>query len=285
MGSKREVKKDDILAPLAVEFPKGFRAGSSRRKSVSAEVDGARIEEKWEKKIVPKTDEALARIKKATADSFLFASLSENQKKDIYDCMNEIKVKKGQEIIRQGAEGDFFYVIDSGKYDVFKTFDGSREEKKVFHYDEIGSFGELALMYNCPRAATVKATTDGVLWAVDRLTFRHIVVANAAKDRRKREEWLEQVSVLADLTKAQRSQVADCLVTQEFKDGEINKIPAGEYFGERALLEKNPKRTANVKAIGPLKVAVIDRASFERLFGSVSKLMKRKIDKYKSSVD
>jgi len=53
-----------------------------------------------------------------------------------------------------GDAGDYFYVIESGTYEVFKTVDG--ESKKVFEYKEAGSFGELALMYNCPRAATVK---------------------------------------------------------------------------------------------------------------------------------
>jgi len=64
----------------------------------------------------------------------------------------------------------------------------------------------------------------------------------------------------------------------------VNKIPAGEYFGERSLVG-NTKRTANVRAVGPLKVAAIDRAAFERLFGSCSKIMKRKIEKYKTSVE
>jgi len=242
--------------------------------------------------------------------------LTEDQKKDIYDCMAEVKVEKGQEIIKQYAEGDFFYVVDSGKYDVLKKdgpADQEGEYKKVYNYDETGSFGELALMYNCPRAATVKAVTDGVLWAVDRPTFRHIVVTNAARDRRRREEWLEQVPILSKLTKSERSQVADSLVTQEFKDGEyvirmgekgesmyiiesgeavatqvskkdkkeveLNRMKPGEYFGERALLT-NQKRAANVKAVGTLKVAVIDRATFERLLGGCKKLMTRKLDKY-----
>jgi len=56
-------------------------------------------------------------------------------------------------------------------------------------------------------------------------------------------------------------------------------MKAGEYFGERALLT-NQKRAANVKAVGLLKVAVIDRATFERLLGGCKKLMTRKLDKY-----
>jgi len=36
----------------------------------------------------------------------------------------------------------------------------------VFTYDNVGSFGELALMYNTPRAATIKAAGPGLLWAL-----------------------------------------------------------------------------------------------------------------------
>ena len=42
------------------------------------------------------------------------------------------------------------------------------EEVKVASYDNAGSFGELALMYNAPRAATVTSVDGGTLWALDR---------------------------------------------------------------------------------------------------------------------
>lgn len=48
----------------------------------------------------------------------------------------------------------------SGTYDIFV------DDKNVGQYVNSGSFGELALMYNMPRAATIVATTDGVLWAM-----------------------------------------------------------------------------------------------------------------------
>jgi CRP-like cAMP-binding protein len=54
---------------------------------------------------------------------------------------------------REGEEGDNFYVIQSGQFQVTKA-DGDKE-KLLFTYHGEGAFGELALMYNCPRAATV----------------------------------------------------------------------------------------------------------------------------------
>jgi cAMP-dependent protein kinase regulator len=51
---------------------------------------------------------------------------------------------------REGEEGDNFYVIESGDFVAVKG------GQQVFKYEGSGSFGELALMYNCPRAATVQ---------------------------------------------------------------------------------------------------------------------------------
>ena len=55
---------------------------------------------------------------------------------------------------------NFEIIIFSGSYDIII------EGKKVGSYDQTGFFGELALMYNMPRAATIKATTPGILWSL-----------------------------------------------------------------------------------------------------------------------
>ena len=58
------------------------------------------------------------------------------------------------------------------------------------------AFGELALLYNCPRAATITAKTEANLWSLDRQTFNHIVKDAAAKKRDKYEEFLKNVKIL-----------------------------------------------------------------------------------------
>lgn len=56
------------------------------------------------------------------------------------------------------------YYTFRGTYDILVTKDD--HTRSVGQYDNRGSFGELALMYNTPRAATIVATSEGALWAL-----------------------------------------------------------------------------------------------------------------------
>lgn len=89
--------------------------------------------------------------------------------------MAEKRVVPGEEIITQGGIGDYFYVVETGALDVFVSRNGA-PRVKVTDYTANGSFGELALMYNAPRAASVVAVADCILWALDRVTFRRILM-------------------------------------------------------------------------------------------------------------
>lgn len=57
------------------------------------------------------------------------------------------------------------------------------EDKYLKTYKKGEAFGELALMYNAPRAATIKSKTDGTLFALDRITFSQIVKQAAIRKR------------------------------------------------------------------------------------------------------
>jgi len=96
------------------------------------------------------------------------------------------------------------YVIDSGELDCFKKFkkDGPDTHLKVYYPGE--AFGELALLYNAPRAATIIAKTDSVLFSLDRETFNNIVKDAASKKREKYEEFLSKVEILHDMEPYER---------------------------------------------------------------------------------
>ncbi len=100
---------------------------------------------------------------------------------------------------------DWYYVVLEG------TAEAKVNDAVVKQYDVGGAFGELALLYNAPRAATVTATSNLITWALDRTTFRVIVVDSNATRRKTYESFLAQVPLLSELDDHERSSVADVL--------------------------------------------------------------------------
>jgi cAMP-dependent protein kinase regulator len=162
-----------------------------------------------------------------------------------------------------------------------------QEPKHIHTYENSGSFGELALLYNMPRAATIKAHTDGSLWAMDRQTFRRILLKSAFKKRKMYESLIESVPMLKTLQPYERMNLADALVPKTYTSGdriikqgdaadgmyfvedgvviisvlddsgkevEINRLGKGGYFGELALVTHRP-RAASAYAEAEVKLA------------------------------
>lgn len=85
-----------------------------------------------------------------------------------------------------------------GKFEVYVR-DPTGEEIMIHTYDNSGAFGELALLYNMPRAASIKAITRGTLWAMGRQTFRRILLKSAYKKRKMYEDLINKVPMLKSL--------------------------------------------------------------------------------------
>ena len=99
--------------------------------------------------------------------------------RDVLDAMTEKKIpKEGVMVIQQGDVGDFFYVVEEGGFEFYirKGQGVQGLGDSVGTVGPGGSFGELALMYNAPRAASVVSNMAGILWALDRITFRRILM-------------------------------------------------------------------------------------------------------------
>lgn len=157
-----ESDSDSEDADLEVPVPSKF----TRRVSVCAETfNPDEEEEDNDPRVVhPKTDEQRCRLQEACKDILLFKNLDQEQLSQVLDAMFEKIVKTDEHVIDQGDDGDNFYVIERGTYDILVTKDN--QTRSVGQYDNRGSFGELALMYNTPRAATIIATSEGSLWGL-----------------------------------------------------------------------------------------------------------------------
>lgn len=138
-----------------------------------------------------------------------------------------------------------------------------------------------------PRAATIKAASEGSLWAMDRQTFRRILLKSAFKKRKMYEYLIDSVPMLKALQTYERMNLADALVPKNYNAGEriikqgdaadgmyfieagtvritvlddsgkeveINRLSKGGYFGELALVTQRP-RAASAYAVEDLKLA------------------------------
>jgi serine/threonine protein phosphatase PrpC len=72
----------------------------------------------WVAEVIPKTEQEIERIERAVKANFLFQHLHEAQIKTVYDVMKRREVHAGDVVIRQGEEGDWFYVVDDGDFSV-----------------------------------------------------------------------------------------------------------------------------------------------------------------------
>jgi len=120
----------------------------------------------------------------------MFSGLDSKETEIVIMAMEEMKFKAGDKVIVQGDDGDYFYVLDEGNLDCTKQYKGKPEPTYLKTYEPGESFGELALLYNAPRAANINAKTDCTCFALDRACFNNIVKAAACKKRERYEDFM-----------------------------------------------------------------------------------------------
>ena len=295
----------DIALPVRTKGP-------SRRTSVSAEsmdpnkMKGQKVTD------IPKTPEVAAELNRIVGKSALLRALDSEQKDKIVRAFDGPKIiPPGENIITQGDIGDTFFLIEDGLVDVYIK-KGGADEMKVHTYKPGDAFGELAIMYNAPRAATCRAQTETKVWVLDRTSFKVIVVAAAMIKRETYQGFLQKVPILETCNEMEIMTLADSLAEEKYEDGavicnqgeegnffyivkegeavcsvvdatgaskDVASLKEGNYFGEIALMTAKP-RQATVKAKGVLSVLALDRATFIRVLGSMDDIMKRNMEQY-----
>ena len=148
----------------------------------------------------------------------MFSGLDEKEMEIVIDAMQEKDTLKGECVIKEGDQGEYLYVVDTGTLSCTKVIKGNNTFLKQFQPGE--AFGELALLYSAPRAATITADGDGLLWALDRYTFNHIVKDAASRKREKYEQFLDSVKILQTMDSYERSKLADAFKEDKYKAGD-----------------------------------------------------------------
>ncbi|VDQ04084.1 unnamed protein product [Trichobilharzia regenti] len=313
-----EVSETDSVFSFDIQDLSTHKSLKSRRPSVAAERynpedDDEEDDEQEADEAMVKSDEQKIMLLDVCKKNAIFASRDDETLLKIIDVMKCRPVESGETIIEQDDDGDNFYVIESGIYDALKS-DIYGGETCVYTYNNEGSFGELALIYNAPRSASVIARTSGKLWYITRRHFQKLILSYASKQRFKFLDLLHSVKMFHELSPDERMNIADALRTRKYTDNEciirqgdpgyeiyfimegnvivkredengvesvMCELGKGSYFGELALLVRKP-RAASVYARGNVTTAYLDVDSFERLLGPCVHIMRRNTTTYGS---
>lgn len=107
-------------------------------------------------------------------------------------------------------------MVESGTFTVL--VDG----KPVSQFAEGNSFGELALLYNSPRQATVRADTNAVVYSLDRDTYRFLIAQSSADRTLEIKKALNSCPLLAELTEDQLEKVSEAVELFSYNAGAVN---------------------------------------------------------------
>lgn len=213
--------------------PPAAWTGRNKGRRQNVFVQAVALEDDWVAPTFEKDDTDKAKLSGYLAKTALLAYLDPKSKATVIDAFQKKAFTSGDNIITQGDEGDYYYILDSGSADAMLSKPVGSPEIKVAEYSSGGAFGELALIHGEPRAATVRATSDCSTFALDRDTFRKIMMQQGKSDMQQRISLLGRVSILEELAPFERFKIAEAMQLRTYEDGEMilnEGEPGTEFF-------------------------------------------------------
>ncbi|XP_043938901.1 cGMP-dependent protein kinase 1-like [Protopterus annectens] len=257
----------------------------------------------------PKSSQSKQLIREAILENDFMKNLELSQIHAIVDCMSPTEYHRGSYIIKEGDVGSIVYVIEEGEIEVTK------HQERLCTMGPGKVFGELAILYNCTRTATVRALTHTKLWAIDRHCFQTIMMRTGLIKHAEYMEFLKSVPIFQKLQEDVLSKLTDVLEEMYYEEGDyivrqgasgdtffiiskgkvsvtqetcssedpvlMTTLSRGEWFGEKAL-QGEDVRMANVVAAEAVTCLVVDRESFKQLLSRVEDISNRVYDSIES---
>ena len=278
------------IAMLA-EAEKDTNGGKKRRADL-ANIQGGNASSRQCKKVY-KSSDSKDIIMKALKKHFMLSGLTDFMYTPILDALQLEVALPGDIVIWQHSIGDLFYVLEKGQVEVIKN------HLSVTVLPSGTAFGELALINDIARTATIRAHSVCYLWYIDRKTLRHVLSTQFALEKQRKIDLLRNVPLFQKLN-TKFGQIADVMnfstyekdervikqgepgdylymiqsgsvkITKEgVRSTELGRLSAGSSFGELALQSNDP-RSATVTALEKLNVYTIDKPTFNSVLGELS---------------
>ena len=291
---------------------------SQRKKEARAAVVARGSDLTYVKKTIPKSDQVRNLIYHSIKRNMLFRTCSEEELQDIIDAFDTAHFKADSVVIQQGDAGDTFYVVEEGQLDIMVSIadvnkdtgaSSTRECQVGAPYLPGSSFGELALMYGSPRAATIRAKTDCALWSLDRNAFKCItgsykkkregIILDTIRKVKIGDQVLGEVldssavDAMALATHSDEFRKGDVIIRQGetgdafyiIESGTIDvfisdqgtepvaRLTSGQFFGEKALLSEDVRQATCIAATDA-KCLTLTREDFVQMLGNLQDLLK-----------
>uniref|UniRef100_A0A5S6R063 cGMP-dependent protein kinase n=1 Tax=Trichuris muris TaxID=70415 RepID=A0A5S6R063_TRIMR len=292
---------DELRAEVQKEAAMLGQTVNVKKQGVSAEPIPYSKESRVSLNHFTKSPQAKQLIRNAILQNDFLRHLDREQVSEMVECAYERDVNADEFVIQEGSAGTHLYVAAAGELQV------SKADKVLGRMGPGKVFGELALLYNCTRTASVKALSPVKLWVLDRAVFQMITMRLGLQRHEMLMTFLRDVPLFKSLSEDRISKLADSMDLDYFGEGtyiiregekgdlffiissghvrvtqliegfdepqEIRKLHKGDFFGEKALLG-DEVRTASVVAADAVEVLTLDHESFRKLIGDLEELKK-----------
>lgn len=264
-------------------------------------------------KMVNKSKSVEALLQEVVNSNILFSKYSAEEHEALVNAFEAREVDEGTFVINQGENGDHFYVVESGDLEVYvNNKEGNRTKINNTVLKSGNSFGELALMYNTPRQASIKAKSTCILWEIDRYNYRGIITYYKFMRNKQYMDFMRNVCINNQklgsiMNEAELEKLVVALEMETYEPGDwivrqgnvgdqfyiissgtvgIYKADSsgkeqkvftsheGNYFGEQALL-KDDVRQASCIAESKVVCLTLGREDFTDMMGSFEDLMNK----------
>jgi len=202
-----------------------------------------------------KTEAQRERIQATLEMVDIFSGLSAALRDRLVKVMKFEEYTAGSVVYMNGDEGSKFFLVDSGEF--------------VAAQESLQCFGQEALLYPCERDETISCAADGALWYVDRATYQRILKDGNQSRTLELQQLVGTVALFQSLSREERSKLVAALEVRVYEkdnviiqqgdvgdaffliqsgnvvvvkdDKEVAHLGKGAYFGERALLNDEPR--------------------------------------------